>query len=96
MSNSTLLLVAIVGCGILPPLFMRDWRALLRCVLFGLGLSAALFAMLWVTADPRVFLARVNTVYALFAAAALLLGAAIRALLFFVWPPRQPGKRVSE
>ena len=97
MSNSAeLLLLSVLGCSILPPLFMRNWRALLWCVLIGLGLCAALFAMLWVTADPRVFLARVNTVYALFAAAALLIGAAIRALLFLVWPPRPPRDHISE
>ena len=94
--SDELLLLAILGCSILPPLFMRNWRALLWCVLIGLGLCAALFAMLWATADPRVFLARVNTVYALFAAAALLAGSLIRALLFFIWPPRQPDKRISE
>ena len=86
-SSAELVLLATLGC-VLPPLFMRNWRALLWCVLIGLGFSAALLAMLWATADPRVFLARVNTVYALFAAAALLAGAMLRALPFLVWPPR--------
>jgi hypothetical protein len=83
-----LLLVLLSGC-LLPPLFMRDWRALGWCLLFGLGLCAALFAMLWVSADPREFLSRMNTVYALLAAAALLVGTVIRAVLFLVWPPRR-------
>jgi hypothetical protein len=80
-----LLLVILSGC-LLPPLFMRDWRALGWCVLIGLGLCAALFGALWATADPRVFLSRMNTVYAIFAAATLLVGAVIRALLFLIWP----------
>lgn len=81
-------LLAILGGCILPPLFMRDWRALGWCVLIGFSLCAALFAILWATADPRVFLSRMNTVYALFAAAALLAGSVIKAVLFLVWPPR--------
>lgn len=81
-----LLLVILSGC-LLPPLFTRNWRGLGWCVLIGLGLCGALFATLWATADPRVLLSRLNTVYALFAAAALLIGAVIRALLFFIWPP---------
>jgi hypothetical protein len=102
-ASSELLLLAILSGCILPPLFMRNWGGLGWCVLIGLGLCAALYAILWATADPRVFLARVNTVYALFAAAALLLGALIRATLFAFWPPRrleperiQPAERLSE
>lgn len=83
-----LLLVILSGC-LVPPLFMRDWRALGWCVLIGLGLCAALFAMLFYTADPRVFLSRMNTVFALFAGAALLFGAAIKAMTFLFWPPRR-------
>ena len=88
-NGGELLLLAALGGSLLPPLFMRDWRALGWCVLIGLGLCAALFAVLSTTADPRVFLSRMNTVYALFAAAALLVGAAVRALLFLVWRPRR-------
>ncbi len=84
-----LLLVILSGC-VLPPLFTRNWRGLGWCVLIGLGLCAALFATLWTTADPRVLLARLNAVYAVFAAAALLVGSVIRALLFLIWPPRRP------
>jgi hypothetical protein len=84
---SELLLLALLSGCLVPPLFMRDWRALGWCVLIGLGLCAALFATLWATADPRVLLSRLDAVFALFAAAALLLGSVIRALLFFIWPP---------
>lgn len=88
-SGGELLLLAILSCCGLPPLFMRDWRALGWCVLVGLGLSAGLFAMLWISADPRVFLSRLNIVFAVFAAGAVLVGAAIRALLFLIWPPKR-------
>jgi hypothetical protein len=86
---SELLLLALLSGCLVPPLFMRDWKALGWCVLIGLGLCAALFATLWTTADPRVLLSRLNAVYGLFAAAALLLGSAIRAALFLIWPSRR-------
>lgn len=88
-NGGELLLLAVLGGCLLPPLFMRDWRALGWCVLIGLGLCAALFAVLSATADPRIFLSRMNTVCALFAAAALLVGAGGRAVLFVVWRPRR-------
>lgn len=88
-NGGELLVLVVLGGCVLPPLFMRDWRALGWCVLIGLGLCAVLYAMVWATADPRVFLSRANTVYALFAAAALLVGTVIRALLFLFWPPRR-------
>ena len=81
-------LLAILGCCILPPLFMPNWRALGLCLLVGLGLCAALFAVLWVTADPGVLLARANAIFAIFAAIALLAGTGVKALLFLIWPPR--------
>lgn len=88
-TGGELLLLAMLSGCVLPPLFMRDWRALGWCVLIGLGLCAVVYAIVWATADPRVFLSRVNTVYALFAAAALLVGTVIKALLFLFWPPRR-------
>jgi hypothetical protein len=87
-AGELVLLAVLSGC-LLPPLFMRDWRALGWCLLIGLGLCAALWATLWATADPRVFLSRMNTVYAVFAAAALMVGAVLRALLLLVWPGRK-------
>ena len=86
-SGELVLLVILVGGGLLPPLFMRTWRSLLWCVVTLLGLSALLFAMLWFNADPRVFLSRLNTAFAIFAALAVLAGALLKALLFLIWPP---------
>jgi len=88
-SGEIVLLAILVGGGLLPPLFTRTWHSLLWCVAILLGLYAVLFAMLWFSADPRVFLSRLNTVFAIFAALAVLAGAALKALLFLIWPPRR-------
>ena len=88
-SGELVLLGILLGGGLLPPLFTRTWRSLFWCVAILLGLCALLFAMLWVSADPGVFLSRLNTVFAIFAAGAVLARAELRALLFLVWPPRR-------
>jgi hypothetical protein len=88
-NGDELFLLVMLSGSALPPLFARNWRALGLIVLVGLGLCAALFALLWYSADPRVFLSGVNTVFAIFAAIALLAGAALKVLLFLVWPPRR-------
>ncbi len=88
-SGELVLLVILVGGGLLPPLFTRTWQSLFWCVAILLGLCALLFAMLWFSADPGVFLSRLNTVFAIFAAGAVLAGAALKALLLLIWPPRR-------